>query len=216
LSENLCPQREPPANNRGDLNRNADAEGAGVTITTTDEPPNRPTNKAAKGALAAGVAAVLLLGGAGTLAFWSDSENVTGTPITSGELKLGTPACGTGWTLDGGTAFSTQKIVPGDVLTKVCTLDLIATGDHVGATLGISAGAFSASNALTGELTPAATFTVNGASTTTITEADDTGSAEIEATITVTYNGPAATNASQALTATLNTVAVTATQTHTP
>jgi predicted ribosomally synthesized peptide with SipW-like signal peptide len=35
-----------------------------------------------------------------------------------------------------------------------------------------------------------------------------------EATVTVTFNGPAATNASENLTATLNSVAVTATQNH--
>ena len=53
-----------------------------------------------------------------------------------------------------------------------------------------------------------------GAQRTHITEVDDTGTAEITATLTVTFDGPAATNASQALTATLNSVAVTATQTH--
>ena len=63
---------------------------------------------------------------------------------------------------------------------------------------------------------PSATFTVNGAQRTHVTDADDTGTAEIVATITVTFNGPAATNASQNLTATLNTVAVTATQNHDP
>jgi alternate signal-mediated exported protein len=66
------------------------------------------------------------------------------------------------------------------------------------------------------ELTPSATFTVNGANRNHITDADDTGTAEIVATITVTFNGPAVTNTNQNLTATLNTVAVTATQNHDP
>jgi len=171
-------------------------------------------NRTTKGALAAGVAAVLLTGGAGTLAYWSDTETVAGTPITSGELKLGTPACGAGWRLDGNVVFTNQLIVPGDVLSKVCTIDLIATGEHLGADLGVSTAAFAATNALTGQLVPAATFTVAGANRTHITEVDDTGTAEITATLTVTFDGPAATNASQALTATLNSVAVTATQTH--
>ena len=176
---------------------------------------NRTLNGTTKGALAAGVAAVLLTGGAGTLAYWNDTETVEGTPISSGELKLGTPDCGTGWTLDGNTLFTTQLIVPGDVLSKVCTIDLIATGDHLGAELGISTAAFAATNDLTKELVPAAAFTVGGTPKTRITELDDRGTAEIVATLTVTFDGPKATNASQALRATLDSVAVTATQTHT-
>lgn len=169
-----------------------------------------------KGAVAAGVAAALLLGGAGTLAYWTDTETVEGTQINSGELKLGTPACGTGngWLLDGNVPFTTQLIVPGDVLTKVCTIDLIATGEHIGADLTVSTAAFSATNPLTAQLTPSATFKVNGATRTHITEADATGTGEIVATIMVTFDGPAATNDSQALQATLQNVAVTATQTH--
>lgn len=174
------------------------------------------TSRTTKGALAAGVAALLLLGGAGTLAYWSATATVPGSPIESGELKLGAPVCPAGWTLDAGAPFTTQLIVPGDVLTKVCTIDLIATGDHLGATLAIGTAAFTSSNALVDELDAEATFTVNGVPTNQITEADDTGTAEISATITVTFDGPAATNASQDLQAALDSVAVTATQTHNP
>jgi alternate signal-mediated exported protein len=171
-------------------------------------------NRTTKSALAVGTAAVLLTGGAGTLAYWSDTQTVAGTPITSGTLRLGAPACGAGWRLDGNVVFTNQLIVPGDVLSKVCTLDLIATGEHLGADLTVSTAAFAAPNALTSQLVPAATFTVGGATRNHITELDDTGTAEIIATVTVTFDGPAATNASQNLSATLNSVAVTATQTH--
>ncbi len=169
-----------------------------------------------KGSLAALAAATLLLGGAGSLAFWTDAENVTGTGVTSGELKLGTPDCGAGWKLDDGTTFVAQKIVPGDVLTKICTIDLIATGEHLGAGLTIGTPTWTATNALTGELDATATFEVNGATTNQITELDDTGTGEIVATVQVVFDGPDATNASQALSATLNTVVISATQTHTP
>lgn len=172
--------------------------------------------KSHKGALAAGAAAVLLLGGAGTLAFWSDTADVPGGSITSGSLALGAPDCDAGWTLDGGTPYTDQLLVPGDTLTKVCTVDLQATGEHLGATLGIATPTWGASNALTGELTADATFTVNGASATTVTEADDTGTDEIEATVSVVFNGPSATNASRELNAVLNDVTITATQTHQP
>lgn len=171
-------------------------------------------NRTTKSALAVGTAAVLLTGGAGTLAYWSDTQTVAGTPITSGTLRLGAPACGAGWRLDGNVVFTNQVIVPGDVLSKVCTIDLIATGEHLGADLTVSTAAFATPNALTTQLVPAATFTVGGATRNHITELDDTGTAEITATVTVTFDGPAATNASQNLSATLNSVAVTATQTH--
>src|SRR5687767_11072956 len=45
-------------------------------------------SKTFKGAGAAIVAGVLLIGGAGSLAYWSDAEGVTGGSISSGELKL--------------------------------------------------------------------------------------------------------------------------------
>ena len=60
--------------------------------------------KSTKGAVAVAAAAVLLTGGAGTLAYWSDSVDLPGGSISSGSLSLGTPDCGSGWTLDGGAA----------------------------------------------------------------------------------------------------------------
>ena len=174
-------------------------------------------NRTTKGALAVGAAAVLLTGGAGTLAYWSDTQTVTAsTPLSSGQLKLGTPACGNGWILDGGATFTTQLLVPGDTLTKTCTIDLIAKGEHLGADLAISQAAFGTTNAFAQQLTPSATFTVNGASKTHVTELDDTGAGEISAKISVTFDGPGATNASQALTSSINSVSVTATQNHDP
>lgn len=172
--------------------------------------------KSTKGAVAAGAAAALLLGGAGTLAFWNDTASVPGGNISSGNLALGTPDCGAGWTLDGNTPYTDQLIVPGDVLTKVCTVDLQATGEHLGATLGIDTPTWDANNALTAELDADAAFTVNGAPATEVTEADDTGTGEIQATVTVTFDGPAATNASRNLSAVLSGIDITATQTHTP
>ena len=94
-------------------------------------------NKTTKGALAAGAAGVLLLGGVGTLAFWTDTETATGTGINSGHLKLTLPDCGEGWLLDGETTTfvpATDLLVPGDTLTKVCDYTVDAAGDHLAAT----------------------------------------------------------------------------------
>lgn len=86
--------------------------------------------KSTKGAIAAAGASVLLLGGAGTLAFWTDTESTPGATITTGHLDLTDLDCGTGWTLDGGTAYTTQLLVPGDSLTKTCTAALDIAGTH--------------------------------------------------------------------------------------
>jgi alternate signal-mediated exported protein len=87
-------------------------------------------NKSTKGALAAAAAGVLLLGGAGTLAFWTDTESTPGVTINTGHLDLTDLDCGTGWELDGGTAYTSQLLVPGDTLTKTCTATLDIAGTH--------------------------------------------------------------------------------------
>ncbi len=44
-------------------------------------------NKTTKGALAASAAAVLLLGGAGSLAYWSDAETIQGGDVTAATCR---------------------------------------------------------------------------------------------------------------------------------
>lgn len=172
-------------------------------------------DKTFKGAVAAGGAAVLLLGGLGTLAFWTDDETVTGGSISSGQLSLGEPDCGTGWSLDGGAVWTTQLLVPGDTLTKTCTIDLVADGEHLGADLELETTSFTTSNGLTDDLAASAVFTVGGATTTQVTSADDNKTTpEISVVVSVVFDGPTAVNASQNLTAVLNDLTFTATQTH--
>jgi alternate signal-mediated exported protein len=90
--------------------------------------------KTTAAAVAATVGAVLLLGGAGTLAYWSDSETSASQTISAGNLNLDTIGTGS-WSLQqvvttgsGATAVTkkttavafdsaTMSIAPGDVLT---------------------------------------------------------------------------------------------------
>ncbi|WP_067652312.1 alternate-type signal peptide domain-containing protein [Nocardia harenae] len=95
-----------------------------------------------KAALAAGAAAILLLGGAGSLAFWQDRTESGGGTITAGELSLSAcvPVGTTGWEdITGGTAepvdVASFRIVPGDTLRYTCTTTVRATGDNLTATL---------------------------------------------------------------------------------
>ncbi|MDV8055840.1 MULTISPECIES: alternate-type signal peptide domain-containing protein [unclassified Rhodococcus (in: high G+C Gram-positive bacteria)] len=101
-------------------------------------------NKATKGAIAAGAAAVLLLGGLGSYALWQDTETVAGGTINSGELNFaptGDPGVWTdvsddiGGDVTIGPDPSGYLIVPGDVLTYDTTYDVNFAGENLEATI---------------------------------------------------------------------------------
>jgi alternate signal-mediated exported protein len=168
--------------------------------------------KSTKGALAAGAAASILLGGAGSLAYWTDTATVTGTAITAGHLKLTNGSCA-GWKLDDGALLAAgDKIVPGEVLTQKCTYTVDAAGKHIKASFNVSSPTWASATGLSNELTTAATYKVG---TATVTGATPVVNGDvITADVTVTFDGAAATNGSQDLGATLNDITVTATQSH--
>lgn len=92
-------------------------------------------NKFAKGSLAAGAGLVLLLGGAGTLAYWNDSAEITGGTINAGTLDL--TAVGGQWT-QGATQIddiAQWSMVPGDELSYTADLALVAQGDNIQGTI---------------------------------------------------------------------------------
>ncbi|MGA8845349.1 MAG: alternate-type signal peptide domain-containing protein [Nocardioides sp.] len=161
-------------------------------------------NKTAKGSLAAGAAAVLLLGGAGSLAYWSDSAVVDGGQVNSGFLTLDAVpviAAAEGVTQQDCTVIkyaagttdagdTVNNFVPGDVVSTECTFVIGAEGDNLAATPTIPAtveitgagASFVAEVAATYELgTPRAAYT----GSTPITEDNDGD--ELVATITVTF-----------------------------
>ena len=156
-------------------------------------------NKSTKGALAATTAGVLLLGGAGSLAFWSDSLTIGGSTISSGHISLDDTTAGdcanAAWILDSGEAVAgavfdpaTSTLVPGDSISKTCTFDVTASGDHLRATLGATGGEEAApatGEDLSPDVTTTAVFTVAGATATSITEGNDGD--ELEAKITLSF-----------------------------
>jgi alternate signal-mediated exported protein len=174
--------------------------------------------KATKGAAAAAAAGVLLLGGAGSLAYWSDSQDAGTAAIKSGTLTLGPLDCTTNegahdWELDNGDTYvpGTTLIAPGDTISKVCDMDLTLDGAHIGATLGIATATVSGATGLTAELTPSATFLVDDAPYTELTAP---GTHVVRATVSVHFKETADTVDSQTATAALDAITVTATQTH--
>ena len=146
-------------------------------------------NRTTKGALAAGAAGVLLLGGAGTLAYWNDEAPVEAGQVEAGSLDLSDVTCGAEW-LEGGQPVA--KIVPGDVVTKTCTGTLSLEGDHIAATVTLDdASVAAAETAFNNEVVIDAALTAPSA---VVTAEGDT---DVTITITVTFDGPAATNASE-------------------
>lgn len=98
-------------------------------------------NKATKGAVAAGGAAVLLLGGLGSFALWQDSTTTDGGTIMSGELSIeqvGEPV----WRETSGDVNTarvidpaTYRIVPGDTIEFTSEYSILAEGDNLIANL---------------------------------------------------------------------------------
>lgn len=181
--------------------------------------------KTTKGALAVGTAAVLLLGGVSTLAYWTDSSTVDGTTLNSGNMELGAGTCDA-WLIDTeelpSPAFdpAADKIVPGDVLTRSCTYSLTGEGNHLKVEFDASA-----SPSFTGDLASAldldATIKVGADEVTPgtpVTVSDDTG-ADLSETVSVDYTvtfpyGATEDNTTQDLSATLGDITLTATQVH--
>lgn len=169
-------------------------------------------NKSTKGAIAAGAAAVLLLGGAGSLAYWNAEGDIAGGTIAAGELKLTDPTPGA-WTLNGDpvTNLSTVRVVPGDELEYTASWEIAATGDNLKAAVDVTG--FSASGSLASAVTLTDTYLVGGSAPAgnEITSADD--GETLAATIGVDFPfGTSADNATQTLSLDLSDVKVALTQ----
>jgi alternate signal-mediated exported protein len=128
-------------------------------------------NKLAKGAIAGAAGVVLLLGGAGTFAFWNSTANVAGGSIVAGNLLVANTGAAGVWTdqNDVVITIATYRIVPGDTLTYTDDLTVTAVGDNLVATLDLAGGAITpttagnaADVALAGYLADSATLTATG------------------------------------------------------
>ncbi|UVE96627.1 alternate-type signal peptide domain-containing protein [Dietzia sp. B32] len=150
--------------------------------------------KTTKGALAAGAAAVLLAGGAGTYAAWTASVTApNATTIDAGHLKI--TQTGTGawhWGTATGDVLTTgQTIVPGDTVVYVANyaLDIKGTNLTAAATLTGTATATDADApvpaGLADELTVTSAQTVSGGADLADLDETDTGETITVATTVV-------------------------------
>ena len=168
-----------------------------------------------KGTLAASAAAVLLLGGFGTHAAWSDGQDVTGTDINTGHLKLLAVSCGDWQLTVGGVTTTydalTHLVIPGDLLTRTCTFKVDVAG-AVQATLSATTPTVLDGGVAAPDLVATATFKDHSDNSAITGSTVLTDNQEIDAKVSVSLPPNAATSASQDLTATLDAVTVTATQ----
>ncbi|WP_300404753.1 alternate-type signal peptide domain-containing protein [uncultured Nocardioides sp.] len=184
-----------------------------------------------KAALAATAGAGLLLGGAGSLAYWNDATEVQpDTTLTSGTLDLGAPTCAS-WKLDDDSDFTpaSDTIVPGDSLTRTCQFQISATGDHLTAQLSANVPSMPDS-ALEDELAFTAVYEIDtdatddGTGETTVdpdagavafSDADDGSYLRVEFTVDFPFGASVDNDSNGAVSAQLDAITVTATQTNT-
>jgi alternate signal-mediated exported protein len=181
-------------------------------------------SRTTKGVLAAVAAGVLLLGGIGSIAYWTSTQTVTGGTINAGHLALVVDGTNTGcgaWTIDTGetgpAAYTPgDPLVPGDVLSRECNFTLDAEGLHMRG--NVTASAPTLTGTLAGALSVSATdLKINNVATSSFTEAND--GQKLTTTVTVTFTDPGTADntynqVSPQLTAALGNIAVTATQIH--
>jgi alternate signal-mediated exported protein len=98
-------------------------------------------NKIVTGSTAGAAGIALLMGGHGTFALWSDSADMAGGSITSGQLDIaaGTPV----WddlntTQANDWDVNTDVLVPGDEISMTQIFDITATGKNLKGTLEFS------------------------------------------------------------------------------
>ena len=136
-------------------------------------------HKPLKGAIALGAAGLLLLGGAGTYALWSDSVELAGGTINSGQLEFVSASAGVWRDASAGAPgtvisdISTFLIVPGDVLTYSLTTTLRAQGENLAATIAADPTSIDGDADLLADLDVTTVVTSAGDPITTITEDND-------------------------------------------
>jgi alternate signal-mediated exported protein len=154
-----------------------------MNATSVSNAKSSSTKKVMIAAIAGGIGIALLLGGAGSLAYWTDNS-ATSQEIQTGSLALG--AVTEQWTVQNGagTAQSfTGPIVPGDVLTTTVSVPVAVTGQNMKAKLDVTDAIVDGDAALETAL-QVKVVSVNGAAGSTATVAKD---ATIPVVISVTF-----------------------------
>lgn len=146
--------------------------------------------KNTKGAIAVGAAALLLAGGAGTMAAWSSDVSLEGADVNSGQLAITQVGSGEWtWATPGVTPDTdfdpeNQTIVPGDVIEYTGTYTLAVEGTNLVASLTPTVAGLTGDAELIGALQFASVSDTADLDLANITEADDGKQVSITTTIT--------------------------------
>lgn len=154
-------------------------------------------NKNIKASIAIAAGVVLLMGGAGSLAYWNDAQTLGSAGTISAGTLTATPGTG-GWTksFNGGTAsavtLGSTQIVPGNTLVYTQTFTVNASGSDLYFTVAPTAGSVTGTGGANAALqtalgTPTIAVTTNAAATgTTVAPSTTTGTYKIGAGTTAT------------------------------
>lgn len=171
-------------------------------------------NKLIKGSIAGAAGIALLLGGAGTLAYWNDSATLGNAgSITAGTLDV---TAGTGaWTTNG-VAGKAALIVPGDTLVYTENLTLSATGDNLKFTVSDNVAGLVTAGSISGAVVTPSVVVKSGSTTVTpgaggVYTASQ-GTNAVTVTVTVSFPSTVSGLTGQGQTLNLGTAAVTVTQ----
>ena len=156
-------------------------------------------NKSVKGAIALSAAGLLLLGGGGTYALWSDEVELNGGAVSSGQLQFTGTTTGTWNDVSSGTPVAIADIadflvVPGDTLTYTLATTLRAQGENLEATLAADPASVTGDAELLADMAVTTAVSTGGTALTAITEAND--NAVIDVVVTFVFD-EASTNETQ-------------------
>lgn len=141
-------------------------------------------NKLTKAGIATAAGIALLMGGAGTLAYWNDTATLTGGEITAGNLEIVTPINDGTWATATAPAVAIDiddyRVVPGETLVYTTTFDVVVEGDALQAQLTLSGGGIqpatdgkAADEALAGYFNAAGNTVIEVTGTDVVYDADD-------------------------------------------
>ncbi len=151
-------------------------------------------NKTTKGTIAIAAGITLLLGGAGSLAYWQETANVAAASVSTGQLHV-TVGTGTTWEVkkSGASTYtaianiSTFKMVPGDSVRYTVPFSTLAEGDNLVANATV---AFGGTTNLPSEVTASTSGTYNSAAFAGSTFAVVKGSSAVNGSLVFTLDWP--------------------------
>ncbi len=161
-------------------------------------------NKLTKAGIATAAGIALLMGGAGTLAFWNDQAELAGGTVNTGHLTLTSNG-------DGAWDEDLDFIVPGDTVTYTETLELEVEGDNIKVDIAADTGALATYDAIT--VTPTVTVLDEDSDPVSLSNLTrGTYTVEVEVVVTFPWGTDTPGDEDEGISIDFNDIVITATQ----